>query len=120
MTIESTSLLICISYWGWGAEDDDLWRRVIFHGMTVAYHEPESEARYTMLFHKKAVENPKRYEILAYAVNRTATDGLLDLQYRLLHHQLTPLYTHIKVDIQPTSNNTCIVANSSSTVLEQL
>ena len=78
-----------------------MWRRVVFHNMTVAYHEPESEARYTMLFHKKAVENPKRYEILEGAAKRFATDGLNDLQYRLLDFQLKPLYTHITADIQP-------------------
>ena len=107
--------LICISYWGWGAEDDDLYRRVKSHNMTVAYHKPESEARYTMLFHKKAEANPKRKEILKSAVNRTATDGLLDLQYRLLDLQLRPLYTNILVDIQPIQGSSCIIANSSST-----
>ena len=114
MTIESTSLLIRISYWGWGAEDDDLYRRVKSHGLKVVHHKPQSEARYTMLFHKKAAKNPKRKEILKGAVKRTATDGLLNLQYRLLHHQLTPLYTHILVDIQPIPGSSCIVNNLTS------
>ena len=87
--------------------------------MTVAYHEPESEARYTMLFHEKAVENPKRYEILDGAVNRTARDGLLDLQYHLLDLQLKPLYTHILVDIQPIPGSPCILSNSSSINIQQ-
>ena len=69
--------------------------------MTVAYHEPESEARYTMLSHEKAEANPKRYEILEGAVNRINYDGLNNLKYRLLKLHLKPLYTHIVVDIQP-------------------
>ena len=78
-----------------------MWRRVVFHNMTVAYHEPESEARYTMLFHKKEIPNPKRHKILEGAVNRINYDGLSNLKYHLLELQLKPLYTHIVVDIQP-------------------
>jgi len=98
--------MVDISYWGWGGEDDDLYNRVIFHNMTVAYHEPESEARYKMLFHEKEIPNPKRYEILEGAAKRFATDGLNDLEYRLLDFQLKPLYTHITVDIQPKNGTT--------------
>ena len=98
--------MVDISYWGWGGEDDDLYNRVIFHNMTVAYHEPESEARYKMLFHEKEIPNPKRNEILEGAAKRFTTDGLNDLEYRLLDFQLKPLYTHITVDIQPKNGTT--------------
>ena len=94
-------LLERISYWGWGAEDDDLYRRVIHHNMNVAYHQPESEARYTMFTHKKAAANQQRFAILHDAFNRFATDGLNNLQYRLVNNlQLKSLYTYILVDIR--------------------
>ena len=89
------------SYWGWGAEDDDLYQRVKSRNLTVTYHEPQSEARYTMLYHKEAAKNPKRIQMLISSFNRFKTDGLADLQYRRLDLQLKPLYTYIFVDIQP-------------------
>lgn len=90
-----------ISYWGWGGEDDDLLVRVKSHNMTVTYHEPESEARYTMLSHKEADKNPQRFAILSAAGKRLATDGLTDLKYDRLDLQRKPLYTLVKVDIKP-------------------
>ena len=69
--------------------------------MNVAYHQPESEARYTMFTHKKAAANQQRFAILHDAFNRFATDGLNNLQYRLVNNlQLKSLYTYILVDIR--------------------
>ena len=89
------------SYWGWGAEDDDLYQRVKSRHFTVTYHEPESEARYTMLYHGPVEPNPMGSKFLDGASHRFNTDGLVNLQYRRLDLQLKPLYTHIIVDIQP-------------------
>jgi hypothetical protein len=69
--------------------------------MSATYHKPESEARYTMLFHEKAEGNPKRLGLLSGAIDRIQYDGLNDLQYSLLDFQLKLLYTYILVDIQP-------------------
>lgn len=46
-------------FWGWGGEDDDLYRRILFHGYSVAYP-PYVLSWYTMLIHKKAQKNPYR------------------------------------------------------------
>ena len=85
-------------FWGWGAEDDDMYQRVIFHGMNVTFHEPEQEARYKSLTHKEAEHNPLRFEILNKTQDRLNTDGLSNLRYRLLLLQRKPLFTHIKVN----------------------
>ena len=69
--------------------------------MTVTYPESESVARYTMLSHEKAVENPQRFTILSAANQRLATDGLTDLRYDRLDLKRKPLYTLVKVDIKP-------------------
>ena len=103
------------SYWGWGAEDDDLYQRVKSRNLTVTYHEPQSEARYTMLYHQEAEANPVRVNILDDASHRFDKDGLVNLQYRRLDLQLKPLYTYIIVDIQPDSNGqTCPVIENNN------
>ena len=92
-----------ISYWCWGGEDDDLLLRVKAKNLTITYHQPQSEARYTMLSHKAADKNPQRFTILNAAGQRFSTDGLTDLKYNRLDVQLQPLVTRIKVDIKPKS-----------------
>lgn len=94
------------SFWGWGAEDDQLYLRVKFHNMTVAraYEGQPSLVRlvrYKTLSHKKAVPNPERKLVLKEGSARYKIDGLNDLRYKRIYFELKPLYTHIIVDIQP-------------------
>ena len=87
------------SYWGWGGEDTDLYRRVRWHNMTVAYHEPKSQANYKTLQHQDAEPNAGRFKILKTTLQRLETDGLVDLQYKRLDLHFNPLCTRIVVDI---------------------
>ncbi|CAN8001611.1 unnamed protein product [Ixodes hexagonus] len=85
-------------FFGWGAEDDDLQRRVKHAGLSVVRW-PSPISRYTTLHHKKAVPNSKRRELLDSAKERFALDGLNSLEYRMVQLEEKPLYTHILVDV---------------------
>ena len=90
------------AYWGWGAEDDDLYRRaVIRHNITIKHANPLSLARYTMIKHVKAVPNPVRFKMLHQSKHRMDWDGLSSLTYHKVHLERKPLYTQILVEIKP-------------------
>ncbi|XP_063806607.1 beta-1,4-galactosyltransferase 4-like [Pseudophryne corroboree] len=89
------------SYWGWGAEDDDLRLRVGFSKMALVRPSPEI-ARYSMIFHTRDTGNEvngKRMQLLKKASKVWKTDGLNSCTYKLLSVQHEPLYTNITVDI---------------------
>lgn len=95
-------------FWGWGSEDDDLYRRVVHHNLTVTRitdNEPAfaNIVRYRMIDHRKEKSNPGRNLLLDGWKHRLINDGLSDLSYKKLHVLLTPLFTQITVDIQQTS-----------------
>ncbi|XP_074595686.1 beta-1,4-N-acetylgalactosaminyltransferase bre-4-like isoform X2 [Brevipalpus obovatus] len=46
-------------YWGWGGEDDDMSRRILYGGFRIS-RPPAKYARYTMLRHVKDAPNPDR------------------------------------------------------------
>jgi hypothetical protein len=50
-------------FWGWGGEDDDMYKRIINNGMKITRYNAEI-ARYTTIKHKKARVNPDRFRIL--------------------------------------------------------
>ena len=50
-------------FWGWGAEDDDMYKRVIKNGLKITRYITEI-ARYKTIKHKKAKINPERFKIL--------------------------------------------------------
>lgn len=56
------------SYWGWGAEDDDLFNRVTYHKLPISRYYGEA-TRYTMLKHGPSPPNPKRY-VIAYLIGK--------------------------------------------------
>ena len=106
VSILSTSDFIRINgfsneYWGWGGEDDDLYRRLVLHNMTVTQPDPLDLARYTMLSHKKAKPNPDRFKKLYKAKSRASSDGLVNLEFFSMKKEFKFLYTHILVDIRP-------------------
>uniref|UniRef100_A0A0N8BQ41 Beta-1,4-N-acetylgalactosaminyltransferase n=1 Tax=Daphnia magna TaxID=35525 RepID=A0A0N8BQ41_9CRUS len=95
-------------FWGWGSEDDDLYRRVVHHNLTVTRITDNESAfanivRYRMIDHRKEKSNPDRNWLLEGWKHRLINDGLNNLSYKTLHVLLTPLFTHITVDIQQTS-----------------
>ncbi|CAH1272158.1 B4GALT2 [Branchiostoma lanceolatum] len=91
-------------YCGWGAEDDDMARRLYKHVLAISRPEPDI-ARYKMLSHKSREPreaNPDRHYLLHTALHRAKTDGLADLQtanYSVTSVTHKALYTHILVNI---------------------
>ena len=100
------------SFWGWGAEDDDLLARVGHYNMTVI-HEPLDYTRFTMLSHHKASPNPDRLKVLEETVKRMEWDGLTNLQYQRIFLRKKLHYTHILVNIQPKAEE---IHNSISSI----
>ena len=88
-------------FWGWGGEDDDLYRRVTSHNLTVTHPFPVKIARYTTLNHKRAKPNPDRFLALNRSTELRKIDGLADLHYRTIRMKLEPLFTHILVELAP-------------------
>ncbi len=92
-------------FWGWGNEDDDLYRRVLYKNLTVTRMfdgEPSfaDVTRYTMLNHRIGVPNPDRRGLLLDGVNRIESDGLGNLYYKKVFLKFKPMYTHIFVEIE--------------------
>ncbi|XP_064120451.1 beta-1,4-N-acetylgalactosaminyltransferase bre-4-like [Macrobrachium nipponense] len=87
-------------FWGWGGEDDDMSSRLEFHGLKVTSYN-ESIARYTMLQHPKAVPNPDRFKIMAEGKSIFKTEGLNNIQYKVLEVKLQRMYTWILADLKP-------------------
>ncbi|KAG7164244.1 beta-1,4-galactosyltransferase 4-like [Homarus americanus] len=89
-------------YWGWGGEDDDMWRRITFADMAV-WRYPAHFAKYKMIKHKRQIVNEDRYKILKRNTGRYPYDGLKNLNYTIKTVTRHPLYTHILVDIGSSS-----------------
>ncbi|XP_014205395.1 beta-1,4-galactosyltransferase 1 [Copidosoma floridanum] len=85
-------------YFGWGAEDDDFYNRLQSKGLPVTRFSPEI-SRYFMLSHRKESPSITRFTHLEEASKRFNTDGISNLQYRIISHQLQPLYSWILVKI---------------------
>ncbi|XP_057380653.2 beta-1,4-N-acetylgalactosaminyltransferase bre-4-like [Daphnia carinata] len=97
-------------FWGWGSEDDDLYRRLLRHNLMVTrLFESEPSlvhiARYKMLDHAWSNPNPDRDWLYKEGGDRQTYDGLSDLKYVLVKKQLTPLYTHLLVDLKKNQPN---------------
>lgn len=81
-------------YWGWGGEDDDMWRRIDFSDMRIwRYH--HTVARYKTITHPPQVLNKNRYKILERNTGRYTYDGLNSLKYEVRSVKRRPLYTRI-------------------------
>nr|UHK02626.1 Uge1-GalT fusion protein [synthetic construct] len=89
------------NYWGWGGEDDDIFNRLVFRGMSIS--RPNAVVgRCRMIRHsrdKKNEPNPQRFDRIAHTKETMLSDGLNSLTYQVLDVQRYPLYTQITVDI---------------------
>ncbi|KAL6744139.1 hypothetical protein Aduo_017104 [Ancylostoma duodenale] len=78
-------------YWGWGGEDDDLYKRVILAGYQVDRYN-SSTGRYTMIKHEREPLsnpiNPCRYKLLAVTHREWKVDGLNSLHYKPITNKL--------------------------------
>ncbi|XP_057705266.1 beta-1,4-galactosyltransferase 3-like [Corythoichthys intestinalis] len=88
-------------YWGWGREDDDLWKRVGLSGMKVVRPSVRF-ARYKMIKHERDPgneENPHNFDILKRTKLDWRSDGLNSLSYKLLSKEQKALFTHLTIDV---------------------
>lgn len=85
-------------FYGWGGEDDDFYGRLQTRGLTITRFGPDV-AQYYMLTHKKETPSVTRYENLESGARKFDTDGLNNLEYKVLDHELRPLYFWILADV---------------------
>ncbi|XP_049875925.1 beta-1,4-N-acetylgalactosaminyltransferase bre-4-like [Pectinophora gossypiella] len=85
-------------YWGWGAEDNDMYWRLRGVGLPVFRYD-KIYAQYLALPHQREPENPDRYKLLHTSIDRWKLEGLNDIEYNVISTKLEHLYTHIVVDI---------------------
>ncbi|XP_046747517.1 beta-1,4-N-acetylgalactosaminyltransferase bre-4-like [Diprion similis] len=85
-------------FYGWGGEDDDFYSRLQTRGLKVCRFGPDV-AQYYMLTHAKEPPSSARFVNLETGARRYDTDGISNLEYRVLTHQLRPLYSWILADI---------------------
>ncbi|XP_062297647.1 beta-1,4-galactosyltransferase 1-like [Scomber scombrus] len=90
------------SYWGWGGEDDDVYKRIIYHGMSLSRPDMTT-GRYKMIKHvrdKHNNPNPKNALKLQQTRWTMDKDGLNSLKYTVKEIVKEPLYTFVTVDIE--------------------
>ncbi|XP_064469358.1 beta-1,4-N-acetylgalactosaminyltransferase bre-4-like [Ornithodoros turicata] len=85
-------------YWGWGAEDDDMSRRLRSSGHTIHRYSC-SIGRYASLHHTAVEPNSGRATILDKWDSRTRKDGLNSLKYKIVDTVFKKLYTLFQVDV---------------------
>ncbi|XP_038147510.1 beta-1,4-galactosyltransferase 1-like [Cyprinodon tularosa] len=90
------------TFWGWGGEDDDLYNRIIFRGMSIS--RPDAKiAKYKMIKHKRDLHNevnPKNAIKAKETAINIDTDGLNSLNYTVKEILKDKMYTFITVDVQ--------------------
>ncbi|CAL8292997.1 unnamed protein product [Lota lota] len=88
-------------YWGWGAEDDDMYKRITLKGMRVS--RPDSRiGMYKMVRHLRDAHNevnPRNPDQLHHTSSNMAIDGINSLNYKVIKINKDTLYTMILVDI---------------------
>uniref|UniRef100_UPI00358FF6A0 beta-1,4-galactosyltransferase 1-like n=1 Tax=Myxine glutinosa TaxID=7769 RepID=UPI00358FF6A0 len=89
------------NYWGWGGEDDDVYHRIILHGMKIS-RPARITGRYRMIKHGRDANNernPKRLIRLKSVKSTMKTDGINSLKYQLIKKKVYVLFTNITVDV---------------------
>ncbi|XP_033626151.1 uncharacterized protein LOC117289235 isoform X2 [Asterias rubens] len=88
-------------YWGWGGEDDEIWKRVKEAGLPVSRPQgPSGFYNVIKHHHKSAPVMKERLKLLSSFKQRHKTDGLTNIRYDKPHVEFHPLYTNITVNIQ--------------------
>lgn len=88
-------------FYGWGAEDDDMYNRISDVGLTFIRFDPRI-ATYVMLSHRSnKPEQTNNPDLLLQAQQKkeltTEQDGLSSLSYQVVNHQTKRLYTWLLV-----------------------
>ncbi|XP_065063165.1 beta-1,4-galactosyltransferase 1-like [Rhopilema esculentum] len=88
-------------YYGWGAEDDDMFHRV--RTRRLRFLRPAMEfGRYTMIKHQESEKNAHAKKLLEKVEKYIDKDGLKSLRYTVVATRNMTLYTKIGVDSQMT------------------
>ncbi|XP_063768653.1 beta-1,4-galactosyltransferase 1-like [Eleginops maclovinus] len=89
------------TYWGWGGEDDDIYKRIYYRGMSIS--RPDSVlGKYRMIKHQRDLHNeanPKNPGKLSQTYRDMDKDGINTLKYTVKEIGKDILYTFITVDI---------------------
>ncbi|XP_065110461.1 beta-1,4-galactosyltransferase 1 [Paramisgurnus dabryanus] len=89
------------NYWGWGGEDDDIYYRLAYRGMTIS--RPSGNiGKCRMIRHKrdeKNEANPHRFKRIRLVRKMMNQDGIKSLKYKVLKVEKDQLFTKIIVDI---------------------
>ncbi|WAR07163.1 BRE4-like protein [Mya arenaria] len=85
-------------YWGWGAEDDDMFYRLSASKISVL-RPPFTIGRYKMIKHDRKDVSPIRMQFLKTAKTRYLKDGLNTLEYKLVKTRFEKLCTRIIANV---------------------
>ncbi|KAA0195834.1 beta-1 4-N-acetylgalactosaminyltransferase bre-4 [Fasciolopsis buskii] len=98
-------------YWGWGAEDDDMYERLTANGIPVTRPDPKV-SMFKMLRHPQSPSFPLRLrsQILALGEARYRLDGLNSLNYTLVdqHVKFYPRFDENVANVSTWSNRTTV------------
>lgn len=93
------------NYWGWGAEDDDIFKRILAKKMDIS-RPSLLLGKYRMIKHRRDVHNepnPKNIDILGKTEDNMMEDGIKSLNYTVTDVVKDKLYTFITADINAPS-----------------
>lgn len=85
-------------YWGWGAEDDDFYFRIINKDLAIE-RSISLYARYKMIRHEHQKVNEKRFELLNNVASKFMSDGLNSLKTKCINVSFFKTFTHFLIDI---------------------
>ncbi|MCJ8749329.1 hypothetical protein PDJAM_G00174910 [Pangasius djambal] len=89
------------NYWGWGGEDDDVYNRLSFRGMSISRPD-HNIGKCKMIRHmrdKLNQPNPQRFTRISHTRETMEKDGINSLSYSVVSWEKTRLYTKIIVDV---------------------
>lgn len=85
-------------FFGWGAEDDDLYYRTAAANLEIIRFETAVSV-YKALEHVPEEKNPERFRLLKVSKKSHTLEGLNSIDYELVKQESLPLYTRFLVRV---------------------